>query len=85
MRTADIDRGDLAGARDALNVSDNRAVASSGLDITIFPLNSDLEHPTTPDGAIFGGPFDRRTDGARSRDARTGSPQTAACRQCKYV
>ena len=56
MRTADIDRGDLAGARDALNVSDDRAVASSGLDITIIPPNSDLEHPPTPDGAILEGP-----------------------------
>ena len=80
MRSDDIDRGDLAGARDALNVPDYRAVASPGLDITIYPVNSDLEHPTTPDAAIFGGPLDRRTDGARSRVAQTGSPRKVACR-----
>ena len=56
MRSADIDRGDLAGARDALDVPDDRDFASSGLDITIYAIDSDLEPPTTPNGATFEGP-----------------------------
>ena len=85
VRTADIDRGDLAGARGALDVPDDRDFASSGLDITIYAIHSDHESPTTPNGANFGGPFDRRLDGSRSRAARTSPPRAEARKQCSYV
>ena len=85
MRSADIDRRDLAGACDAPNVPDDRALASPGLLVSMQTVDSDLDPLTTPDGAIFGGPFDRRSDGARSRVARTSSARTEVCRQCQYV
>ena len=85
MRSADIDRGDLAGACDAPNVPDDRALASPGLLVSMQTVDSDLDPLTTPDGAIFGGPLDRQPDGSRSRATRTSYTQMEACRQCKYV
>ena len=85
MRSADIDRGALAGARGALDVPDDRDFASSGLEITIYAVDSDLDPLTTPDGAIFAEPFDRPPDGAHSRVAQTSSTRTEAHIQCSYV
>ena len=85
MRSADIDRGALAGARGALDVPDDRDFASSGLEITIYAVDSDLDPLTTPDGAIFAEPFDRPPDGAHSRVAQTSSTRTEAHVQCSYV
>ena len=85
MRSADIDRGDLAGARGALDVPDDRALASPGLHVSLQAVDSDLDPLTTPDGAIYGGPVDRQPDGSSSRAARTSYTRMEACRQCKYV
>ena len=63
MRSADIDRRDLAGACDALNVPDDRVLASPGLIVSMQTVDSDLDPLTTPDGAILGGPSDRQPDG----------------------
>ena len=52
MRSADIDRGDLAGARGALDVPDDRDFASLGLVITIYAEDSDLHPLTYPDGVL---------------------------------
>jgi hypothetical protein len=85
VRSADIDRGDLAGARGALDVPDDRALASPGLHVSLQTVDSDLDPLTTPDGAIYGGPVDRQPDGSSSRAARTSYTRMEACRQCKYV